>query len=410
MSASSPIERERMDFDVLIVGAGPAGLATACRLAQLAQDAGRELNIAVLEKGAEVGAHIVSGALLESSALDALFPDWRERGAPVELQVQSEDVLYLTAQRKLRIPDFLVPSDLHNAQRSYLISLGNLCRWLAQQAEALGVNVLTGFAGSKLLFTATNQVEGVQTGDLGLHRDGTPGANFTPGYALHAAYTVLAEGCRGQLGKEVIAHYGLDAACGPQHYALGIKEIWEVAPAQARPGHVLHTLGWPLSEHGASGGGFLYHQGGNKVAVGLFTDLNYANPWLSPYEEFQRYKQHPVLATILRGGKRLSYGARASVKGGLQALPKLYFPGGILVGDAAGFLNTLKLKGVHTAMHSGLLAAEALFAALQHESPPRELVAYQEAFAASALRTELHKTRNVGPALHKLGTLCGAAF
>jgi electron-transferring-flavoprotein dehydrogenase len=400
-----------MDFDVLIVGAGPAGLATACRLAQLAQEAGRELNIAVLEKGAEVGAHIISGALLETSALDALFPDWRQRDAPVEQQVQSEDVLYLSsAKGQVRIPDFLVPKDLHNTHRSYIISLGNLCRWLGQQAEALGVNVLTGFAGSKLLFNDANQVCGVQTGDLGVHRDGTPGPNFTPGYELYAPYTVLAEGCRGQLGKDVTAHYGLDAASGPQHYALGIKEIWEVTPAQARPGHVLHTLGWPLTEHSASGGGFLYHQGDNKVAVGLITDLNYDNPWLSPFEEFQRYKHHPVIAAVLNGGKRLNYGARALVKGGLQALPKLYFPGGILVGDDAGFLNVLKLKGSHTAMRSGMLAAEALLRALQQENPPPELSEYQTAFEASPLHTELHKTRNVGPALHKLGTLAGAAF
>jgi len=411
LSDLTPIERERMDFDVIIVGAGPAGLATACRLAQLAQEAGRELNIAVLEKGAEVGAHIVSGALLETSALEALFPDWREREAPVRVQVQSEDVLYLpSATAKLRVPDFFVPKDLHNVGRSYVISLGKLCRWLGEQAEALGVNVLTGFAGSKLLFDENDQVCGVQTGDLGVHRDGTPGPNFTPGYELYAPYTVLAEGCRGHLGKEVIAHYRLNANAGPQHYALGIKEIWEVPVAQAKAGHVLHTLGWPLAEHGASGGGFLYHQEDNKVAVGLITDLNYDNPWLSPFEEFQRFKQHPAIAAVLQGGTRLNYGARALVKGGIQALPKLYFPGGLLVGDDAGFLNVLKLKGTHTAMWSGMMAAQALFDALQQETPPSEVVAYEAAFKSSPLHEELFKSRNVGPALHKFGTLLGAAF
>ncbi|HWK52802.1 MAG TPA: NAD(P)/FAD-dependent oxidoreductase, partial [Hyphomicrobiales bacterium] len=285
MSDSTPIERERMDFDVVIVGAGPAGLTTACRLAQLAQAQGRELNIALLEKGAEVGAHIVSGALLEAQALGELFADWQQRGAPVSLKVSGEDVLYLpSAGASVRVPDLLVPPDLHNTGKSYVISLANLCRWLAAQAEELGINVLTGFAASHLLLDDAGAVCGVRTGDLGIQRDGTPGPNFTPGYELYAPYTVLAEGCRGQLGKEVIARYRLDSGRDPQHYAIGLKEIWELQPERARPGHVLHTLGWPLSESGTTGGGFLYHQADNKVAVGLIVDLNYENPWLNPYE------------------------------------------------------------------------------------------------------------------------------
>jgi len=406
---TSASERETMEFDVLVVGAGPAGLAAACRLAQQAQASGQPLSICVLEKGSEIGAHIVSGAILETTALDELFPAWREQGAPVSTAVASEDVFYLpSANGKLRIPEPLLPKDVHN-QGNYVISLGQLCRWLGSQAEALGVELLAGFPAVEVLRDASGRVTGVVTGDQGIGKDGQPGPNYTPGYALHAKYTVFAEGCRGQLGKQLIRDFALDQHSTPQHYGLGIKEIWEVPYVVHRPGHVVHSLGWPLSESGTTGGGFLYHMADNLVAVGLITDLNYENPWLSPFEEFQRMKQHPVFAQVLRAGKRLSYGARALAKGGLQSLPKLVFPGGMLVGDDAGTLNFLKIKGTHTAMKSGMLAADSIFHALQGDAPA-ELQAYQRAFNASWLHTELQRARNCGPAVHKFGTLGGAAY
>jgi electron-transferring-flavoprotein dehydrogenase len=403
-------DRETMEFDVLIVGGGPAGLATACRLAQQAQANGLELSICLLEKGSEIGAHIVSGAVLETTALDELFPDWRERGAPVTAQVGSEDVYYLpSASGKLRIPAPFLPKALHN-HGNYVISLGELCRWLGTQAEALGVEILAGFAAAELLRDESGRISGVLTGDLGVNKDGSPGPNYTPGYALLAKYTVLAEGCRGHLGKQIIRDFALDKDRSPQHYGIGIKEIWEVPAAVHRPGHVVHSLGWPLSESGTTGGGFLYHMADNLVSVGLITDLNYENPWLSPFEEFQRMKQHPVFAAVLREGKRVSYGARALVKGGLQSLPRLVFPGGLLVGDDAGTLNFLKIKGTHTAMKSGMLAADTLCAALQGEEAPAELQAYQQAFEQSWAYEELQRARNCGPAMHKFGTLGGSAF
>lgn len=400
------MERESMPYDVVIVGAGPAGLAAACRLKQISA----ELSVCVIEKGSEVGAHIVSGAVFEPKALSELFPDWHERSAPVATKV-SRDLLYhfTSASGGKAVPSLFVPKTMHN-QGNYVISLGNLCRWLAEQAEALGVDIFPGFAANEILYDDTGAVRGVATGDMGLDRRGEKKSSFTPGMELHASYTIFSEGCRGHLGKNLIARFCLDKGKEPQHYGLGIKEIWKIDPQQHEPGLVVHTAGWPLSESGSSGGGFLYHMEDGQVAVGLITDLAYDNPYVNPYQEFQRYKHHPQIAKYLRGGERLAYGARAIAKGGLQSQPDMHFPGGLLIGDDAGTLNFAKIKGSHTAMKSGMLAAESIAEALSQGRHRHDLREYGARYRDSWAWKELHQQRNFGPAIHKLGAIAGGAY
>ena len=398
--------RESMEFDVVVVGGGPAGLAAACRLMQLAAQAGKELSVCLVEKGSEIGAHILSGAVFEPTALNELFPDWRERGAPLNNPVSADKMYYLpNAKAAIPVPGFLVPKDTHN-RGNQAISLGNLCRWLGEQAEALGVNLFPGFAAAEVLYDGGGRVKGVATGDLGVSAAGEPKGTFEPGYELLARHTLFAEGCRGHLGKQLIRRFDLDAESATQHYAIGLKELWDIEPGRHRRGTVLHGVGWPLGHlpGAATGGWFLYHLENHQVALGMIVDLSYRNPHLSPFHEFQRWKHHPLIAKVLQGGTRVAYGARAIVKGGLPALPKLVFPGGALIGDDAGFLNVLKIKGSHTAMKSGMLAAEALFA-----EADGELDEFPRKLRASWLHEELHRSRNAAPALHKFGMLLGSA-
>ncbi len=405
----SDSQRESMDFDVVIVGGGPAGLAAAIRLAQLGEAGGREVSICLVEKGSEIGAHILSGAVFEPRALNELLPDWADEGAPLSAPV-SEDLWYYLPNdvNRLKVPRFAIPRDLRNVGK-YAISLGNLCRWMGERAEQLGVNVFPGFAAADVLYEG-DRVVGVATGDAGISAAGERKATFEPGYELRGRFTLFAEGCRGHLGKQLIARHGL--ATGTQHYGIGLKELWQAAPERHMPGRVVHTLGWPLGHTaaGAGGGGFLYHQENGQVAVGLIVDLSYRNPHLSPFDEFQRFKHHPTITEALAGGERVAYGARAVVKGGLQALPTPIFPGGMLIGDDAGFLNQLKVKGSHTAMKSGMLAAETVFDALAADDADASLAGFTERFHASWLFEELHRSRNVAPAVHRLGTLPGAAY
>ena len=405
------MEREFMEFDVVIVGAGPAGLSAACRIKQQAADAGQEISVCVVEKGSEVGAHILSGAVFEPRALEELFPNWKELGAPLNTEVKRDDIYMLTNEEKSqKLPDLFVPKTMHN-QGNYIISLGNLCRWLAEQAEGLGVEIFPGFAAAEVLYHEDGSVKGIATGDMGVSRTGEHTANYVPAMELHAKYTLFAEGCRGHLGKQLIAKYKLDDGKDPQHYGIGIKEIWRIPADKHEQGLVVHTAGWPLDESGSAGGGFLYHIENNQVVVGLIVDLSYSNPHLSPFDEFQRYKHHPVIKQYLEGGKRVSYGARAICKGGLNSLPKMVFPGGALIGCDLGTLNFAKIKGSHTAMKSGMLAADAVVEALKAgREGGDELNNYVDSFKASWLYDELFRSRNFGPAIHKFGVLFGGAF
>ncbi|MFZ2320936.1 MAG: electron transfer flavoprotein-ubiquinone oxidoreductase [Pseudomonas sp.] len=408
------MEREFMEFDVVIVGAGPAGLSAACRLKQKAAEAGKEISVCVVEKGSEVGAHILSGAVFEPRALNELFPDWKELGAPLNTAVKRDDIYMLkNAESAVKVPNFFVPKTMHN-EGNYIISLGNLCRWLAQQAENLGVEIYPGFAAQEVLFDENNVVRGIITGDLGVDREGHPKEGlYTPGMELRGKYTLFAEGCRGHLGKQLINKFNLDSDADAQHYGIGIKEIWDIDPAKHEQGLVVHTAGWPLSmvDSENTGGSFLYHLENNQVVVGLIVDLSYSNAYLSPFDEFQRYKHHPVVAQYLEGGKRVAYGARAICKGGLNSLPKMVFNGGALIGCDLGTLNFAKIKGSHTAMKSGMLAADAVADALfADKEGGDELTAYVDAFKGSWLFDELFRSRNFGPAIHKFGVLGGGAF
>jgi electron-transferring-flavoprotein dehydrogenase len=399
------VERESMEFDVVIVGGGPAGLAAACRLMQLQAD----LSVVVVEKGSEIGAHILSGNVFEPGALTELFPDWKEQGAPVKTAVSGDDVYFLTNEKRaVRTPGLFVPRPMHN-HGNYIISLGRLSQWLADQAEALGVNVFPGFAAAEVLYDEAGRVTGVATSDMGIGKDGQKKPSYQPGYELLGKYTIFAEGVRGNLSEQLIERFDLRADADPQHYGIGIKETWEVEPERHQEGLVVHSAGWPLDRH-TEGGGFLYHAANNQVYLGLIVALDYANPHLSPFDEFQRWKLHPKIRQYLEGGKRIGYGARAVNKGGLQSLPKLAFPGGLLVGCGAGFLNGVKIKGAHTAIKTGMLAAEAVHRALSSGDAPAELADYEHEVKASWVYRELHQGRNFSPALARFGTFLGAAF
>jgi len=400
------MERESMECDVVIVGAGPSGLAAAIRLKQLSNEAGVDLSVVVLEKGSEVGAHILSGAVLETRALDELIPDWKDQGAPLNTPAAEDRFMFLTKGGSWRLP---TPPQMNN-HGNYIISLGNLCRWLGGQAEAMGVEVYPGFAAAEVLHNEDGSVRGVATGDMGVGKDGARTANYQPGMELHAKLTLFAEGCRGSLAKQLFERFDLRRDADPQTYGIGIKELWEIEPEKHHQGRIIHTIGWPLSTD-TYGGSFLYHLEDNQVAVGFVIGLDYSNPYLSPFDEFQRFKQHPDIRPIFEGGRRISYGARAINEGGYQSIPELVFPGGAIIGCSAGFLNVPKIKGTHTAMKSGMTAAEAAFAALKGGDAPAGLTldAYPERMKQTWVYDELHKVRNIRPAFRG-GLLAGLAY